>query len=122
MNSLKIATLNIAGLSDPLKRASLKNFLIGAEIDVACLQEVSFNSCPLIENHFKFIVNMGPSKRGTAVLLRSIYDMVCLLKVSNFEQIDMILASTFSKLPEKVVKRKGNRWTRTVSKYGYYTK
>ena len=70
MNSIKIATLNIAGISDPTKRSALKLFLTDAKIDVACLQEVSFNSCPLLENDFKLIANTGPKKRGTAVLLR----------------------------------------------------
>ena len=70
MSSLTIATLNIAGLSDPTKRVALKNFLTGAGIDVACLQEVSFNTCSLLEKDFNLIVNMGPRKRGTAVFIR----------------------------------------------------
>ncbi len=70
MNSLKIATLNIAGLTDLGKRATLKNFLTGGGVGIACVQEVSFTSCSFLEKDFRMIVNTGPTKRGTAVLLR----------------------------------------------------
>jgi len=65
----KIATLNINGISSPLKMQMLNNFLLRHDIDIALLQEVTNNDFPPICGYAAF-VNEGSDKRGTAILLK----------------------------------------------------
>ena len=67
---VKILTLNIAGLSRVDKRLAVLHLLKDNEIDVACLQEITFSRCQHLEGEYKMFVNLGPKKRGTAVLVR----------------------------------------------------
>ena len=67
---IKVATLNIAGISNAENRRALSNFLVSNAIDVACLQEVTFKQCPFLEGQYDCVTNLGPKKLGTAVLLR----------------------------------------------------
>ena len=67
---VKVATLNIAGISSVENRRALLNFLKYRNIDIACLQEVTFKQCPLLEAEYEIVFNLGPKKLGTAMLLR----------------------------------------------------
>ena len=67
---VKILTLNIAGLSRVDKRLAVLNLLKDNDIDVACLQEITFSRCQHLEGEYTMYVNLGPKKRGTAVLVR----------------------------------------------------
>ena len=67
---VKLLTLNIAGLSRLEKRLAVLNLLKDHEIDIACLQEVTFTQCQHLEGAYSFYVNLGPRKRGTAMLVR----------------------------------------------------
>ena len=67
---VKILTLNIAGLSRVDKRLAVLNLLKDNDIDVAFLQEITFSRCHHLEGDYTIYVNLGPKKRGTAVLVR----------------------------------------------------
>lgn len=67
---LKIATFNITGVQQESRRRQILRLLNDKNVDIACLQEVKFNECPILESSFKLITNLGPRKRGTAVLIR----------------------------------------------------
>lgn len=67
---VKVLTLNIAGLSLPGKRLAILNLLKDNDVDVACLQEVTFKQCQYLESAYTLFVNPGPRKRGTALLVR----------------------------------------------------
>jgi len=65
----KIATLNINGISSPLKIQSLNNLLVRQDIDIALLQEVTINDFSSLHG-YEALVNEGTDKRGTAILLK----------------------------------------------------
>ena len=67
---IKLLTLNIAGLSRVEKRLAVLNLLKDHEIDIACLQEVTFAQCQHLEGAYALYSNLGPRKRGTAMLVR----------------------------------------------------
>ena len=67
---VKLLTLNIAGLSRVEKRLAVLNLLRDHEIDIACLQEVTFAQCQHLEGAYTLYSNLGPRKRGTAMLVR----------------------------------------------------
>ena len=67
---IKVATYNIAGIVAPLKWEILLRFCLDNELDIICLQEVSISESAIISPHYDMIANVGPNKRGTAVLLR----------------------------------------------------
>ena len=58
----KIATLNINGVSSPLKMQTLNNFLLRQDINIALLQEVTNNNnfTPLCG--YEALVNEGIGK------------------------------------------------------------
>ena len=65
-----IATYNIARISSPEKLQILLNLFLDQKLDIICLQEVTFLSCPVFTNHYQMYTNLGPRKHGTAVLVR----------------------------------------------------
>ena len=67
---IKVATYNIAGIVAPSKWGILLRFCLDNELDIICLQEVSISESVIISPHYDMIANVGPNKRGTAVLLR----------------------------------------------------
>ena len=67
---IKIATYNIAGILTPLKWEILLRFCLTNQLDIVCLQEVTIAESPIMNRHYDMITNIGPNKRGTAVLLR----------------------------------------------------
>ena len=67
---IKVATYNIAGIVAPLKWEILLRYCLDNELDIICLQEVSISVSAIISPHYDMIANVGPNKRGTAVLLR----------------------------------------------------
>ena len=67
---LKLATFNITGVQLESRLCQISRFLKQKNIDIACFQEVKFKKCPLLESSFNIIVNLGPRKRGTAVLVK----------------------------------------------------
>ena len=44
--------------------------LLDGGFDVVALQEVTFDSCQTLEQHFHLVSNIGPRKLGTAILVR----------------------------------------------------
>ena len=67
---IKVATYNIAGIVAPSKWEMVLRFCLDNELDIVCLQEVSISESAIISPHYDMIANVGPNKRGTAVLLR----------------------------------------------------
>ena len=76
---VKVLTLNIAGASLPGKRLAILNSLKDNDVDIACMQEVTFKRCEHLESAYTLLVNLGPKKRGTALLVRHG------LQISNFQ-------------------------------------
>ena len=67
----KVVTLNINGISSPLKMQSLNNLLFQQDIDIALLQEVTINDSSSLRG-YEALVNEGTDKRGTAILLKQV--------------------------------------------------
>ena len=67
---INIATYNIAGISLPEKKQIMLNFFLQHQLDIVCLQEITFNHCPILTQHYNMHTNLGPRKHGTAVLVR----------------------------------------------------
>jgi len=69
MAHIKIATLNINGLSSPTKLAMLPEFLRLQEIDILLVQEVTK---PVLHNIYGYNThyNIGATMRGTAIITR----------------------------------------------------
>lgn len=67
---VNIATFNMAGISSPEKRQILYNFFLQNHLDIVCLQEITFNDCPILTQHYDMHTNLGPRKHGTAILVR----------------------------------------------------
>jgi exonuclease III len=65
----KIATLNINGITSPLKLQLLNNLLLRQDVDVALLQEITTDDFSPLYNYTAY-VNEGLDKRGTAILTR----------------------------------------------------
>ena len=65
-----IATYNIANISSPEKLKIILDFFLQQNLDIVCLQEVTFQSCPILTNHYQMFTNLGPRKHGTAILVR----------------------------------------------------
>lgn len=69
-NTIKIASINISGIQSLERRRLLLDLCLEGDFDLVGLQEVAFHECPILESRFHFISNIGPHKRGTAVLIR----------------------------------------------------
>lgn len=68
---MKFASLNIRGIRAPDKVSLLLQLcLIDGGFDVVALQEVTFDSCQTLEQHFHLVSNIGPRRLGTAMLVR----------------------------------------------------
>ena len=65
-----IATYNIARISSPEKQKIMLDFFLQHNLDIICLQEITFNTCPILTNHYQMFTNLGPRKHGTAILVR----------------------------------------------------
>ncbi|KZS08249.1 Uncharacterized protein APZ42_027841 [Daphnia magna] len=66
---LKIASINIGGISSVERRQILLNFCRDGNLDIVGLQEVAFHSCSIIESCYHLLANVGPNKNGTAILI-----------------------------------------------------
>jgi exonuclease III len=69
MTTLKIATLNINGMSSPTRMAMLGAFLYRQEIDIILLQEVTLPSLDTPVG-YKAYTNVGTNGCGTAIVTR----------------------------------------------------
>jgi len=67
---IRLATYNIAGIQLVEKRRALLDYCLVNSLDIVCLEEVTFNQCQLIDSHYNVIFNLGPKRRGTAILFR----------------------------------------------------
>ncbi len=65
-----IATYNINNISLPEKRQIILNFFLQQNLDIICLQEVTFQSCTIFTKHYQMYTNLGPRKHGTAILVK----------------------------------------------------
>lgn len=70
MGKIKIASINTSGVVSTERRKLLLNFCKSNEYDVIGLQEVSFDTCPIIEEYYRLIANTGPKMNGTAILIK----------------------------------------------------
>lgn len=68
--TIKLATYNITGILQEARRRQILRLFNEKHLDIVCLQEVKFKNCNILESSFKIISNLGPKKRGTAVLVR----------------------------------------------------
>lgn len=69
-STFKIATVNISGVGSEDRRKLLLNFCMNNKYDIVGLQEVSFTSCQILEEHYQLVANPGPKMNGTAILVR----------------------------------------------------
>ena len=60
----------MAGITLPEKRQILLNFFLQKDLHIVCLQEITFNHCPIFTQYFDMYTNLGPRKLGTAILVR----------------------------------------------------
>ena len=67
---INIATFNMAGITLPEKRQILLNFFLAHNLDLICLQEITFSHCTIFTRNYNIFSNLGPRKRGTAILVR----------------------------------------------------
>ena len=67
---INIATFNMAGITLSDKRRILLNFFLQHDLSVVCLQEITFTNGLIFTQHYNMFVNLGPRKRGTAILVR----------------------------------------------------
>lgn len=78
----KVATLNINAIGTAVKKALLRDFIWNNDIDVAFLQEVSFECFSFIASHHAF-VNISTTNKGTAILIRKNIDPKSILLNPN---------------------------------------
>ena len=64
-----IATLNLNSSNTLAKRNLLKDFILDNDIDIAFLQEVSFEDFSFVYTH-NSLVNISTDRKGTAILIR----------------------------------------------------
>ena len=67
---MRITTINLGGARSLVKKRMIYDYIISNKLDVVALQELSFSNWTLIEDHFLFLSNEGPSGRGTGLLVR----------------------------------------------------
>jgi len=70
--TFKVATLNITGISAPIKIHMLEEFLYKHDIDLALLQEVTNSKITTIQRYTSYI-NIGTEGGGTAILAQDSY-------------------------------------------------
>lgn len=76
--SYKIATINIANISNATKIDALRSFVRSADLDLIFLQEVQNDS--LLIPGFNIIFNVDIQQRGTAIATKDLY------KIDNIEK------------------------------------
>ena len=69
-NSIRVASINIAGIQAPDRFRVLLNFIKNQKLDIVGLQEVSFPKLPSPDPQYDFVSNIGPKKRGSGILIR----------------------------------------------------
>jgi len=62
-NSIRVASINIAGIQAPDRFRVLLNFIKNQKLDIVGLQEVSFPKLPSPYPQYDFVSNIGPKKR-----------------------------------------------------------
>jgi len=67
-NSIRVASINIAGIQAPDKIQVLLNHIRNQSLDVVGLQEVFFHKLPSPDPQYDFVSNIGPKKRGSGIL------------------------------------------------------
>jgi exonuclease III len=70
MNTYKIATININGISHSTKIKMLGDFLVKQGIDIALVQEVTMPKIEQIHG-YTTIMNIGSEMRGTAIITKA---------------------------------------------------
>ena len=65
-----LATLNINGINKKQKQTKLKYFINQKDIDILFLQEVNTTNLDFIGPKYDYVVNIGESNRGTAIISR----------------------------------------------------
>ena len=69
-NSIRVASINIAGIQAPDKIQVLLNHIRNQSLDVVGLQEVFFHKLPSPDPQYDFVSNIGPKKRGSGILIK----------------------------------------------------
>lgn len=72
LQSYKIATINMNGISSEAKLAALASFIRSSEADVVFLQEVAVADLQL--HGFNIVVNIDERRRGTAIAVRTYFE------------------------------------------------
>jgi exonuclease III len=70
MIDLRVASINISGIRSIERRRLLLQFCLEGNLDLVALQEVTFHECSVLGGHYNVLSNVGPRRRGTAVLIR----------------------------------------------------
>lgn len=68
----KIATVNLNSTSTDVNRGLLKDFILDHDIDIAFLQEVTYDNFLFLPTHYS-LVNISQDNKGTAVLVRKTF-------------------------------------------------
>ena len=71
MYVFKIVTINVNGIRSPVTQTLLKKFLFDNDIDVVLLQEINDDNLDSMFPQYKYVVNLGESNRGTAIVYRA---------------------------------------------------
>ena len=69
MNTIKLTTINVSGLSSLKKKKYLCDFLKDHKIAIACLQEISNPFEDFLDTNYRYILNEG-SQLGTAIVYK----------------------------------------------------
>jgi exonuclease III len=69
METIRIATLNINGMTSPTKIAMMENFLHTSEIDILLVQEVTKQVLHNLQG-YQTLYNIGTNCRGTAIIAK----------------------------------------------------
>lgn len=64
------ASINCNGIRQKIKQNMLKSVLKDFDIDVCFLQEINDTNLSFVQPTYKYIANLGPSQRGTAIVYR----------------------------------------------------
>lgn len=67
--SFNIATINVNSTNSLVHKSLLKDFLLNQDIDVAFLQEVTYENFSFVPS-YTALVNVNADRMGTAILLR----------------------------------------------------
>ena len=81
-NSVKIATININGITAPLRISMLTEFIRMHELDILLVQEVTHPETLNVKGYAAHL-NVGTSMRGTAILARNEITLTNIIKVPS---------------------------------------